>query len=305
MMRNPKNADRPKHNTKNNEIQKEKNKLKRQKIEMDQASDTKLYSKAHRGGDEKPTQAYSEVRRGARRGDNEGESMKTTWYDNSTPHLASKYDVQVRKTIPYYDDFHVETIHFIKAIGMHPRLWLDTGCGTGLFVEQAFDIFKETIFILADPSPEMMNEAKNKLQKKKEGGRIRFLDPVSTENLTLKLRADVITAIQSHHYLSQAIREKATRTCYRLLKNKGFYITFENIRPFSKKGIENAKKYWSAFQLSKGKDAETVRNHLKRFDSEYFPITVEKHLKLLRTSGFQTVELFWYSYMQAGFYCIK
>ncbi len=121
----------------------------------------------------------------------------------------------------------------------------------------------------------------------------------------MKLKLDVITAIQSHHYLSKAKREKATRTCYSLLKNRGLYITFENIRPFSKKGIENAKKYWSDFQLSKGKDAETVRNHMKRFDSEYFPITVDEHLKLLKACGFQTVELFWYSYMQAGFYCIK
>ena len=190
-------------------------------------------------------------------------------------------------------------------MGMSPKLWLDTGCGTGSLVEQAFDIFKETTFILADPSPEMMNEAKNKLQKRKEDGRIRFLDPVSTENLTFKSKLDVITAIQSHHYLSKTKREEATRTCYGLLKNKGLYITFENIRPFSKKGIENAKKYWSAFQLSKGKDAEAVKDHMNRFDSEYFPITIEKHLKLLKSCGFQTVELFWYSYMQAGFYCIK
>ena len=59
------------------------------------------------------------------------------------------------------------------------------------------------------------------------------------------------------------------------------------------------------YQLSKGKDAEAVKDHMKRFDSEYFPITVEEHLKLLKACGFQTVELFWYSYMQAGFYCIK
>jgi tRNA (cmo5U34)-methyltransferase len=225
--------------------------------------------------------------------------------DNSTPHLSSKYDAQIRNTIPYYDDFHAETIHFIKATGMNPKLWLDTGCGTGSLVKHAFDIFKEAIFILADPSPEMMNEAKNKLQKKEGGGRIRFLDPVSTENLSLKSKFDVITAIQSHHYLSQAKREKATKTCYGLLKNKGLYVTFENVRPSSKKGIENAKKYWSDYQRSKGKDAETVKDHMKRFDSEYFPITVEEHLKLLKACGFQTVELFWYTYMQAGFYCIK
>ena len=225
--------------------------------------------------------------------------------NNSTPHLASKYDAQIRNTIPYYDNFHAETIHFIKATGMSPKLWLDTGCGTGSLVEQAFNIFKETIFILADPSLEMMNEAKNKLRDKVEGGRVRLLEPVSTENLTLKLKLDVITAIQSHHYLSQAKREKATKTCYSLLKNKGLYMTFENVRPSSKKGIENAKKYWSAFQLSKGKDADAVRDHMKRFDSEYFPITVDEHLKLLKACGFRTMELFWYSYMQTGFYSIK
>ena len=57
-----------------------------------QAIDTKLHSKAHRGDDEEPTQAYTEVRRGARRGDNEGESMKATWYDRKfeAPQISSK-----------------------------------------------------------------------------------------------------------------------------------------------------------------------------------------------------------------------
>jgi tRNA (cmo5U34)-methyltransferase len=231
--------------------------------------------------------------------------VKTKTSDNSTPHKASRYDAQIRNTIPYYDNFHAETIRFIKATDMRPRFWLDTGCGTGYLVEQAFYQFKETTFILADPSPEMMDQAKDKLHDKAGDGRIRFLDPVSTENLILKSKCDVITAIQSHHYLSKAKREEATRTCYGSLKNKGFYITFENIKPSSKKGIENAKKYWSAFQFSKGKGTEAVKDHMKRFDSEYFPITVEEHLKLLKTCGFQTVELFWYSYMQAGFYSIK
>ena len=38
---------------------------------------TEAYSKAHRGGDEELTQAYLGVRRGERRGDNEGGAMKT------------------------------------------------------------------------------------------------------------------------------------------------------------------------------------------------------------------------------------
>jgi predicted MPP superfamily phosphohydrolase len=47
---------------------------------MNSQVNTKLHSKTHRGDDEEPTQAHMEVRRGARRGDNEGESMKATWY---------------------------------------------------------------------------------------------------------------------------------------------------------------------------------------------------------------------------------
>jgi uncharacterized 2Fe-2S/4Fe-4S cluster protein (DUF4445 family) len=53
-----------------------------EKIRLGPATyDTKLHSKAHRGDEEEPTQAYTEVRLGTRRGDNEGESMKATWYE--------------------------------------------------------------------------------------------------------------------------------------------------------------------------------------------------------------------------------
>nr|WP_321416969.1 hypothetical protein [uncultured Methanomethylovorans sp.] len=54
-----------------------------------------------------------------------------------------------------------------------------------------------------------------------------------------------------------------------------------------------------------GKSQEEVDKHIARFDMKYFPIIVEAHLKLLGETGFRTVEILCYSYMQAGFYCIK
>ena len=83
------------------------------------------------------------------------------------------------------------------------------------------------------------------------------------------------------------------------------YITFENVRPFTPQGIAIGKEHWKSFQHSQGRDLQTIEQHTKRFDVEYFPITVEEHLSLLRRIGFSVVELLWYSYMQAGFYCIK
>jgi len=64
---------------------------------------------------------------------------------------------------------------------------------------------------------------------------------------------------------------------------------------------------WITGKLSdiKRQGFKTVEMHLNRFDVEYFPIKIDEHISLLNSSGFRVVEIFWRSYMQAGFYCIK
>ena len=226
--------------------------------------------------------------------------------DNATPHQAKDYDSDISSTIPYYQSLHQETINIIKAIGNEPEIWLDTGCGTGSLIKTALKEFHNTQFILGDPSPDMLNQAREKLSKS-PAKRIHFMDPLPTQELNSKIcqKADVITAIQSHHYLSPRERKNAIIACYDLLNKNGVFITFENIRPATSEGIKIGKNNWKSFQLSHGRSEKIVNNHLQRFDTEYFPITIHEHFKLLKDSGFKVVELFWFSYMQAGFYCIK
>ncbi|WP_431063875.1 class I SAM-dependent methyltransferase [Methanobacterium sp.] len=223
--------------------------------------------------------------------------------DNSTPHQAKDYDSNIYNTIPYYALFHEETIKLIKSMGIKPKTWLDTGCGTGTLVEKALNHFPDTQFLLADPSCGMLDESKEKLAKYES--RVIFLEPAASHKISIPCTVDVVTAIQSHHYMSKEERFEATKTVYNLLNENGVFITFENISPLTEKGIEIGKKYWKNFQISKGKNEEEVENHLKRFNVEYLPLNIEEHLSLLRKCGFSVVEMFWYSYMQAGFYCIK
>ncbi|MEL7670067.1 class I SAM-dependent methyltransferase [Methanobacterium sp.] len=222
--------------------------------------------------------------------------------DNLTSHLSSEYDLQIANTIPYYNFFHQEIINLIESMDIRPDNWLDTGCGTGNLVEKALQKFQNTVFILADPSADMLNKAKEKLEDNKN---VEFLEPAPSQNISLSDPADVITSIQSHHYLNENERYKAVKSCYNNLNENGVYVTFENIRPLTDQGTEIGKEYWRKFQISRGKTVVDADNHIKRFGVEYFPITVEDHLSLLRKSGFSVVEMFWYSYMQAGFYCIK
>ena len=79
---------------------------------------------------------------------------------NSTPHSSTEYDRQVRRTIPYYEHFHRETIDLVQIAKPDPSCWLDTGCGTGYLVEIALNQFPRTQFVLADPSSNMLEEAR-------------------------------------------------------------------------------------------------------------------------------------------------
>ena len=220
---------------------------------------------------------------------------------------ASKlYDSHITATIPYYDAFNVEIINLVRATGREPVLWLDTGCGTGNLVSRAAKAFPHTEFILADPSAEMLQEAKQKM-KKDAVVNYRVLEPCGTQEISLPEgeRPDVVSAVLCHHYLDKQGRKNATGRCFHLLTGGGLYITFENIRPLSAAGTEIGLANWQRFQRERGKSAAAAASHIKRFGVEYFPVSIEEHLSLLRETGFKSVELLWFSYLQAGFYAIK
>lgn len=222
-----------------------------------------------------------------------------------TANFPRYYDSHIQVTIPYYDSFHTEIINLIKAIAWEPVLWLDTGCGTGTLAQRAVAVFPNTKFLLGDPSPEMLDVAQTKLYSHMD--RITILERSSTQEIAVPMEKhpDVITAVLCHHYLHEKERVQATEKCYRLLKKGGVYITFENITPFTSEGIAIGNANWKNFQINSGKAHGEAENHIQRFGVEYFPITIEEHLSLLHNTGFKAVEMLWYSYLQAGFYCIK
>jgi tRNA (cmo5U34)-methyltransferase len=219
-------------------------------------------------------------------------------------HHPGDYDSHIAQTIPYYDQIHKEIIDLAFSLDSPPKLWLDTGCGTGTLVKLALERFPGTRFMLADPSETMLGKARCKLEGQE---RVEFLGLACSQELNglVNEAPDLITAIQCHHYLSKDERKRAVAACYDLLSEDGAFVTFENVRPFTDRGIEIVKRRWERFQTESGKTQAEAKAHLARFDKEYFPITVEEHLELYRDAGFRVVELFWYSFMQAGFYCIK
>lgn len=221
---------------------------------------------------------------------------------NLTSYTSEEYDKGVLNTIPYYDYFNKEIIDLIKNTDIKVDNWLDTGCGTGYLFLEAKNSFKNTNFILADPSIDMIKLSKNKINL---DDKVTFIN-LPTQELKYKDNTfDIITAIQCHHYLDKETRINAIKNCFKMLKENGMLIIFENIRPFSDIGINIGLERWKSYQTSCGKSNEEAKSHVDRFDKEYFPISIIEHIDLLREVGFNKVEVLWTSYMQGGFYAIK
>jgi tRNA (cmo5U34)-methyltransferase len=227
--------------------------------------------------------------------------------NGTTSFTPEVYDDVVRQIMPFYDVIQSEVIDLVRTVKPDVKQWLDTGCGTSNLVEIALQFFPNTTFVLTDPTELMIKRARERLKAFPEK-RVRFLPPTPSEGLLAHqdfLKPQVITAILCHHYFKREQRRTATAVCYQLLNAGGVFISVENIMPDSIQGTRLGLERWKRFQLEQGRINVMAEKHIKRFNSEYFPITVNEHVELLRKTGFETVELFWKSQMQAGFYAIK
>lgn len=220
--------------------------------------------------------------------------------DNTTPLAAREYDKNIHNTIPYYQEFYDQTLDIVEQCGFNKMTWLDLGCGTGSLEELALQKFPNVHFVLVDPSEKMLEKAKEKLKDNS----IQYICAGSA-SIDFTNCFEVVTAIQSHHYMQEDERRKATECIYHSLKKRGIYISFENVIPENEEIKAFELLRWGKYQQRHGKTEEEAKAHNARCGVNYFPLTVEQHIQLLKDVGFYNVHVFWYSYMQMGIYGIK
>ena len=220
--------------------------------------------------------------------------------DNRSAYNAGIYDDKIVNVLPYYREYHGQIIDLVKSMDLKDPDWLDTGCGTGTLAQRVLESRSDVKFTLCDPSEKMLQEAEEKLT----GRDIRFLN-ISSQQIPFRSEFDVVTAVQSHHYLKPEERADAVRKCYNALRENGVFITFENIRMSAENSEDIAVSRWARFLADHGNPPEDVQMQLDRRGTEVLPITIEEHISLLRRCGFKSADLLWASHLQAGFWALK
>lgn len=120
------------------------------------------------------------------------------------------------------------------------------------------------------------------------------------EEIDYDSQLDVISSILVNHYLSYEERMIAVRDCYNALKKEEIYITFENFTLRDETTKKLYLKRWEKYQYSKGKSIKECEEHWSGYGTEYFPITIQEQIRILKECGFRSIEIFWCFYMQVG-----
>lgn len=209
---------------------------------------------------------------------------------------AESYDRDILNTIPYYDEVYNQIVDMVSVAFLNKAVsWLDIGCGTGNMAKVALEQCNMEKMVCTDNSSAMLKVAKSKISS----SYVEFLK-LPMEGIDYHSQFNVITSILVNHYLSYEERMIAVKNCYNALKEEGIYITFENFAPCDETMKKLYLKRWEKYQYSKGKSIEECEKHLSRYNTEYFPITIQEQIRILRDCGFMSVDIFWCSYMQVG-----
>ena len=228
-----------------------------------------------------------------------------------TAFSAESYDREILNTMPYYDEVYNQIADVVSAAFLNKAVsWLDIGCGTGKMANVAFEQCNLESMVCIDRSSAMLEAARQKIGSSQLQGirreqtatgpaGVEFLK-LSVEEIEYYSQFDVITSILVNHYMTYEERMTAVRNCYDALKEEGIYITFENFAPCDEAMKNLYLERWKKYQHSKGKSIKECEKHLSRYNTEYFPITIQEQIKILRDCGFMSAEIFWCSYMQVG-----
>lgn len=222
--------------------------------------------------------------------------------DNISAFHSFEYDMKIKATIPEFDKFYNDIIEIIKLYFNKRINVIDIGCGTGTFAEKATNNIDICNFDLMDVSAKMLSIAKNRL--KDYDIKNRFIEAdIKTTNFEKDY--DVITAVQVLHYFNEEERKQAIQKCYNGLNNGGILFNCENYKPFSYEYTNISLERWKSFQIANGKSETEAEDHIKRFNKEYFPITIDNHINIMRDTGFKSVEIFRLTNLQVGILGIK
>ncbi len=219
-----------------------------------------------------------------------------------TSEVAEQFDTHVRKSIPQYEEVQRMTADMSEWFIHDGSTVYDIGSSTGetLFHLQRKHVSKKNVrFIGIDSSEMMVKQAR----KKVSANNVQFLHRDAVQ--TIFEEADLVISLYTMQFLSVPERMQVLRGVYRCLRSGGALIMAEKVQAeegrFDELWVE---LYWD-FKKGQGLTDDQILQKARSIRGILRPLTLSENIKLLRTIGFDSVDVFFKWYNFAGILAIK
>ncbi|MCL1933839.1 MAG: class I SAM-dependent methyltransferase [Candidatus Azobacteroides sp.] len=208
--------------------------------------------------------------------------------------IARKYDNQRKCFIPCYDDFYQRSISLLKYYRDDFKTIVDLGAGTGLLTKEIYELYPQAHYVLIDISKDMLKIAAERF---KGLNNFEFMESDYVEDIPVE-NCDLICSALSIHHLENNDKAALYNTIYKKLDKAGCFINLDQFVGETETINNLYEEWWQNYIDCSGMSPEEKSRGRERraLDKEN---TIRETIKLLKSSGFETVECI-YGFMKFG-----
>lgn len=228
-----------------------------------------------------------------------------TEMDNIKKHFeeeATQYDNLIKMLIPSYAQIVEAVVNTLPFEYTKDIEVLDLGCGTGTIAKAVKDKFPKARITCVDISPNMLQMAAIKL--------CNAADTTYISSDFYKYNFDkeydaVVSSLALHHLVTEEDKLDFYRRIYSGIKAGGIFINADVVLASTDILQNRYMEQWKSFLYQSVPKEEVDNKWIRSYYEEDRPISLFKHIEMLKEVGFEVVDVVWKYYNFAVYMAAK
>jgi len=218
---------------------------------------------------------------------------------------AAVFDDMIARSIPQYDEIQ-RMIGEIAADFARPQTNLfDLGCATGTSLVQLDPVIDPAVrFVGVDSSPDMLDKARQKLERCPSGRECDFVVADLHQSQVVE-NASVVVMNLTLQFIRPLYRERVIRNVYQELNEQGCLILVEKLTLGDSLFNRLFIRYYYNLKKRQGYSESEIAHKREALENVLIPYRPEENHELLTAAGFRHVEEFFRWYNFSGLIAVK
>jgi len=219
--------------------------------------------------------------------------------------VVAVFDDMVSRSVPFYDEMQRMTCEIARDFAVPGSSLYDLGCSTATTMLQLDPVIDPSVrFVGVDNSPEMLAQARSKLQ---QHGVTRPFDLVCADlhHDTVVEDASVVAMLLCLQFMRPLYRERVMRGIYDGMRRDGALILIEKLTVDDSLINRLFIQHYYDYKRRHGYSELEISQKREALENVLIPYRWEENYNLLKWAGFRHVEVFFRWYNFCGILAVK